>query len=348
MIFNLESIFFTSNNVFYPASLTLNYNYNFGIFITFFLISLSYLSINKFICSISIISFILLSLPFLIISILVLNYPLFSIILMILVSIPTFLVGFNLEIFSGFVERKFMVLKKFLILISENGILNIFGYFFLFFFAVSKLRFYITMAIIFSLNIGYIFASRYYFLISKIGMDFNFSFSPILTINLLIFGLAAIYFRLLLSISYNLILVTLSIDKNLLSQDLLYCVGEGVDPSSSNKVFDPSPSSPSSSGGGKKYNFINVNYSRSYYRQNYANSAKNFSFFKYAGLVVALVSVSIGGVAAKAAMDTVEINRDQVRAQEVNNFEMTRQNDLEELSQGLMTKEEYLKKYPKK
>ena len=130
MIFNLESIFFTSNNVFYPASLTLNYNYNFGIFITFFLISLSYLSINKFICSISIISFILLSLPFLIISILVLNYPLFSIILMILVSIPTFLVGFNLEIFSGFVERKFMVLKKFLILISENGILNIFGYFF--------------------------------------------------------------------------------------------------------------------------------------------------------------------------------------------------------------------------
>ena len=55
-------------------------------------------------------------------------------------------------------------------------------------------------------------------------------------------------------------------------------------------------------------------------------------------------------------MDTPPINsvfkqllaaaQEAVLAQQVNNLEMTRQNDLEELSQGIISKEDYLRKYP--
>jgi hypothetical protein len=67
---------------------------------------------------------------------------------------------------------------------------------------------------------------------------------------------------------------------------------------------------------------------------------------RYAGFWIGLFGLGVGIAIVKYTHDSVKVGEAQVRAQEVNNYEMARQNSLEELSQGLITREEYFRRHP--
>ena len=95
---------------------------------------------------------------------------------------------------------------------------------------------------------------------------------------------------------------------------------------------------------------INNNYSLFTFKKNttnnYQQAAANAFRFRLFGLGVGICTLCIGGYAAYQQRLQTIAAQEAVLAQQVNNLEMTRQNDLEELSQGIISKEDYLRKYP--
>jgi hypothetical protein len=110
----------------------------------------------------------------------------------------------------------------------------------------------------------------------------------------------------------------------------------------------------------KKYSFINVNYNRNYYRQ-FFDSTKPV-FYRNVGLGIgfcAMGAACVGAYYAKVQADyakeqayyakqqaehakqQTDYAKQQAEHAAHNTAELRRQNDLEELSQGIITRDEY-------
>lgn len=94
----------------------------------------------------------------------------------------------------------------------------------------------------------------------------------------------------------------------------------------------------------KSYSFLT--FRKTINNNQYHQASTNAFRYRVIGLGIGACTLCIGGYAAYQQRLQTIAAQESVRAQEINNREMTRQNDLEELSQGLMSKENYNKKYP--
>lgn len=81
---------------------------------------------------------------------------------------------------------------------------------------------------------------------------------------------------------------------------------------------------------------------------NYENTSRNASKFKYYGLGIAICTLCVGGYAAHQQKQQNLIAQEQNRIAQEKNNEFKRQNDLEEVSQKIISQEEYQRRHHKK
>lgn len=146
---------------------------------------------------------------------------------------------------------------------------------------------------------------------------------------ILFFGTFTIYIRFFLNISLFLTISTLCLQPSLLSPDILYILGEG-------DQQDPILPKGTTNNYGRPY-FTLVDRSKNYYHQNF-NPQLHSRLSRGSNFVIGFAGLFVGGA-------TLYYAKMQTDHAAINSFEMTRQNDLEEVSQGLMSKEEYQSKY---
>lgn len=351
--YNLQKL--TYFNAFEPSD-----SFNFllvwcGLWVTLFYIL--YKLINVHIAYLSLKMFLLILSPFIIIGTLVILYPTFSILIMLSFCSLLVLTSFNYEIYSGFQKAKFHFLKETLYLFKYIGLLDLCSIVYVVFFCVSPRRNTIFVIIIFFFNLLYIIVSRYHFLHRNLFLQpVSFVIEPLVIYTLLLIGLMFLYIRLFLLFSVTMTLTTKVHYPNLLHPNILFVFGIGEEPSPQQPPTPtpiPKPISTPVPHETPRYNFLNVNNTRNYYRHYYTDAAQNSSRLRTAGIWASIFGLGIGIATAKFTYDVVvetrkqvEIAQQQVRAQEVNNHEMSKQNSLEELSQGLITKEDYYRRHP--
>jgi hypothetical protein len=267
------------------------------------------------------------------------------------------LTSFNYEIYSGFRKAKFHLLNEVLRLFKHIGLLDLCSIVYVVFLCVSPRRNTIFVLTIFFFNLLYIIVSRYHFLHQTLFLHpVSFVVEPLVIYTLLLIGLMFLYIRLF---SLVMTLTTKVHCPNLLHPNILFVFGIGEDSSTPQNTSVPaSPSTPPlpptpAPRETPRYNFLNVSHTRNYYRHYYTDAAQNASRMRTAGIWASIFGLGVGLATVKFTHDgvvearkQVEIAREQVCAQEANNYEMSRQNSLEELSQGLITKDDYLRRYP--
>ena len=145
---------------------------------------------------------------------------------------------------------------------------------------------------------------------------------------MLFLGFFATYTRFLLSTSILIV--------NLSENILFFQESQDSDNDTSSKPIMASNNKPKG--------FTLFDFRRIY---NYGNNSSNSPRFKYFGLGIAIGTLCLGGYAAHQQKLQNLIAQEQNRIALEQNREFRRQNDLEEVSQGMMTKEDYLKKYKK-
>lgn len=97
----------------------------------------------------------------------------------------------------------------------------------------------------------------------------------------------------------------------------------------------------------KNVNNSTTNYSLFQFKtthiHNHTKAASNASSFRFIGLGIGFCTICIGGYAAYQSRIQSVAALDSLEALKINNEEMRRQNDLEEVSQGLMSREYSIK-----
>ena len=209
------------------------------------------------------------------------------------------------------------------------------------FFGQEERSFLIQTSIIYGFSFIYIFISKYIFLNKFSLWEHNYQILILLYLFLFLSSIA-IYYRFLLSTS----IIFHNINFNVLKMEdyppekILTGTIPPIKPDVTPKVEET-----------PRYSFFT-------YRKtvnNYQQASLNITKFKLIGLGLGFCTLCIGGYAAYqqrlqtiAAQESVIATQESVKAQGINNNEMMRQNDLEEVSQGLMSKDSYQRKYPNK
>lgn len=191
------------------------------------------------------------------------------------------------------------------------------------FFGHSDIPFFRNCITLYASCILYVLVSRILFVGQIQISDLNYFWFIIIYLCLFI-GLMSMYLRVMLSSSliiYNL------------SQNMLL-MGDDVPPPTSE------PTTPK--------NVTINNYNNRYVGLDLRKISKeaphlprNSGFYRGAGLCVSFLTLGIAGYAALE-------QRRQTSLSEMQNHELRRQNDLEEVEQGFLSKEEYLRRYPRK
>lgn len=244
-----------------------------------------------------------------------------------------FLSSFPYEIYKGFSTQRDNLLTELLVFLSKISVLDYLSGIYILFFCVPRPILIKRYIIICFISLCYITISRYYFY-HVTFLHEHLLYSKHIIYIILVLGIAVTYYRILLSISMFFVFMVLRTNNpSLLHPVVLYVLGETPDePKSSN----PSP---------RNYSLFHINQSRNYYRENF--KASNHGLHRNVGYGIGFFGLVVGFGAAYYGKVQADASLAQVKAQEINNFEMRRQNDLEEVSQGLMSKEDYTKKYPK-
>lgn len=316
--------------------------------------------VNIYIFPVSFILFTGILTPFIICGSLVILFPIMSFLIMVIFSSVLLVMCFNWEVYSGFQARRKRLLYELLLIMKQHGFLDLCSFAYINFFCVSAQRNRIFIGILLFFNILYIVCSRYYFLIKFPGYSFDYIIEPFFLYSLLLISLLFLYLRLFITLSSSVTLTTKAYYPHLLHSDILFILGEGVDiptatpvPPVPAPIPTPTPRVPVVPPATPKYSLINVSYNRAYHKNYYSEAFQSSIRLRNIGVIVGVMGVGVGIATAKfsydaatAAQQQVEIGKEQVRAQETNNDEMGRQNKLEELAQGICTKEEYLAEYP--
>lgn len=173
--------------------------------------------------------------------------------------------------------------KHFLIFLSNTQILDFFSMLYVKFFCVPSNVFRKRLGILFVMSILSILFAKWYFIHNVVLKD-TFSIFTLFEIYLLLFlSTGAIYFRLALRLSLFFIFNVLNMDKNLLSFDILYVLGEtGDNPDADKPIIDSNSSeSPNSKSNTplstRRWTLFSYqrNHYRNYYQESHTNSYRN-------------------------------------------------------------------------
>lgn len=179
----------------------------------------------------------------------------------------------------------------------------------------------------------YVCVSRYYFY-NNIILHVNFTFLNLLLIYFALFvGFFCLYIRFFLNLGF--ILLPLVREIEIMDNLILKVEGlDGVDVSENKKNNNSS------------YQLLKIHRETHHHHHNHINPTKNLLWGKL-GFGVGLFTAAVASATCYYTYQQVLAARQQNEALDRQNIALDRQNDLEEVAQGLMTKEEYLKKYPK-
>ncbi len=273
--------------------------------------------------------------------------PMFSFIFTSLIMGIMLILLFPYKIYDSFFDTQKTLIKKILIVLEDLGILDFLATLYIMFFCVPAKIFKIRLLIMFIISIAYIITTRYCF-IHILLLHEKFSYITYIFIYFMLFiGISLIYFRFLINLALFIVPLALRLEPKLLSESVLYVFGEEQDMQKSQDIPVTSPAKPRN-----RLSFINITVNRSTYQQHFTlNNPKSFRNFGIGLGLFTLGATSYAAYCSKIQADAAIIQANaalaQVIAQEVNNKEMARQNDLEEVAQGLMSKDDYIKKYEK-
>lgn len=233
---------------------------------------------------------------------------------------------FCIPYFDFFFPLRTKITSSVWVILQEMGLISYFLELYDRFFSQEIMRFRLKITIIYLFCLIYILISKYLWLNQKhlIEMDL---FSFYLLFVIAIISLFAFYLRFLLNIA--ILVATL---------EPVYRLNvEGLDENAINKNHPQSSTSHKSLLSFNRYDNSHHHYTVS----------KNAMLFRRVGIFIGVGTLGIASYAAyQQALQTIAA-QESVRAQEQNNFEMSRQNDLEEVAQGFMSKETYESKYKK-
>ena len=183
------------------------------------------------------------------------------------------------------------------------------------FYKINTRGFVIVTTLVFSLSIIYVALLRYYSFM-LIYKHHVFSHSALVLIDIIFFiGLIAIYIRLLISLSLIIIPITRRVSPEFLDSIL--------------RVIPELPETKSSSSANHAWSLLTLN--KNTHNHHHLPPIPRFSGWQKAGIIGGLITVSLGVYNA----------RNQVLQLD----EFRRQNDLEEVSQGMLSREEYQKRW---
>jgi hypothetical protein len=212
-------------------------------------------------------------------------------------------------------------------MLKDSGLLDFFSTLYLVIWCLPTKKFYKLFLSFFVITIFYVLISRYYFLTCVMEHKTFTIYESLLIYISLVIGLLTVYARVMLNMSLITINYTLYHHRELLTPNfLLLTVEQG------NPMPDSTP--PPIENKSKQFVFFQKNHN------NVRNTIPNAATSRRISLFGLFCTVCIGGGTIFYAKKTYD-------AQMQNNFEMTRQNDAEEVAQGFMTREEYIKKYKK-
>lgn len=278
-------------------------------------------------------------------TVIAINSPLFSFCFATFISCVLLFLSFPYEIYSGFRNKQESFFRQLLIFLSNISILDFLASVYILFFCVPKNVLIKRLTYIFLILIAYMITSRHLYYRRAILLESDLNSYYYLAYLMLFFGILTAYIRLFLNLSLFLTFATLRLQPSLLSPEILYVFGENDD-SVPQKNLDSNKS-------GRPY-FAFMDKSRNTYHQNFNpqihsrfSRGSNFAI-GFAGLAIGGATVYYAKMQAEAAIIQAQASKDQVQAQVDNNWEMARQNDLEEVSQGFMTREDFAKKYGRK
>ncbi len=250
----------------------------------------------------------------------------------------------SVSYFDRFFSKRKKLASDLWNLLFNLGLINYFIEFYYKFFSQRKLYFYMQTVSIYSFCIIYLLISKYLFLYKDTIFSLDLLSYYFLYMGLVL-GILAFYIRSLLFLSILIV--------DLQSVFLLGDLERDSDDMPKNTKADSLP---------KTGNSLLSFHRHTHQHNHYEHVQGKVSFFKRAGFGVAILGLGITGYATyqqrlqtiaaqdslKVAQDSLKAAQDSLKAQEVNNFEMQRQNDLEEVAQGLLSKEDYYHKYKKK
>lgn len=151
---------------------------------------------------------------------------------------------------------------------------------------MEKRKFFTYLIGLIITNIIYIVVSRWYSFPSSILHE-TFSFYTYMVIYLILFlGITTTDFRFLINLSMFFVSLTLNNNKKLLSPTILYVLGEE----------DSSSSGSNKSNSDKRFSFINIDRSRSYYRSHFDGS--HAKVYRGVGMCIGLCAILGTGFAA--------------------------------------------------
>jgi len=252
----------------------------------------------------------------------------------IVIILPMTIISLVFGIYPSYIQPFFPKANIIYPLLDIMKQLKILSFFFdlhmLVFYTKTKI-YYFFFIVCFGLTAMYLFASRYNFYKVYIWKE-AYSFSGgIFIATLLFLGVLGSYLRTLINFS-NIIVAIVRVYAPELLDPILRVEPPDLPPGSNRSLF---------------------NFSKNTYNYHYPPQPKSAAWgrgsFIFAG-VSTLIGVGtyyhMSRQTALAEQQLAESQR-QNALTEKQNYEFKRQNDLEEVSQGLMTKEDYNKRYPK-
>ena len=264
-------------------------------------------------------------------------FPLFSFIFTSLMLCVILLLLCPYKIYDSFFDNQKKIIRHFLIILHELNLLDFFATLYVLFFCVPTYIFKKRLLVMLIISILYVITTRYCFIhITLLHENFS-NITYIFIYCLLFLGISLIFFRFLINFALFIVPLTLKTSPDLLSESILFVLSEEQDTS------NPNPKDLTPESAKKKFSFININITRAVYRQHF--TLNNTNSYKYFGIGIGLFTLGVTSYAAYYSKIQADTAIKQLHAQELNNQEMCRQNDLEEVSQGLMSKEDYIKKY---
>lgn len=253
-------------------------------------------------------------------------FPSFQYYLMLTISTGVLLMTFSFV--DYYIQLRYNMVRFILKFLDELNILVYFERIYIYYFTQPNNIFLRNTTFIYIGCFLYVLISKYLF-INKNNLH-SLTFNSILLLYVLLFiSLITVYIRVLLNTSILLHNLSWSI----LKTEELPFNGDSSPQSDFKNSAKPS---------GNSYNIFNFSKTFNYSSE---QTMRNAIRFKYAGLGIGICTLCVAGYAGYQQRLQTIAAQEQVRVQEINNREMTRQNDLEEVSQGMMSKEDYQRKH---
>lgn len=260
--------------------------------------------------------------------------PSFCLVFMIITTSFMLLTCFPFNITDSFAKKRLYLINLLLELLHHYNILNFLAALYINVLSLKPNKFKVYMTCLFIPIFFYPIISRYYYITIVVQHQTTSLLTYIFICIALFIGLFFIYLRFVLFVSIILTNLAYINKPTLLDSNILYVLD-----SEPNEPDLPSPVS-------NHQNKSLFHFDKSKHTNYNTYIFPNSTFLKRLGICTAVAGTCIAFYAALQTGQQTELLRLQVEQERLSLQQETRMNDLEEVSQGLMTKEAYNKKWP--